>query len=107
MALSRRNSRPIVVNGVSYRWAFSAPYDSDLNLHRLNLTIQPEIGHSTKLIGTGQCQTNNEYLLESVVIMTPSIVSRIIASAIKDGWTADGDKDWFISEIEQFARLES
>ena len=107
MALSKRNSRPIEVDGVRYRWAFSAPYDSDLDRHRLNLTIQPENGLSTKLIGTGECHTNNDHLLESTVIMTPAIVSTIIRDAIAKGWTLDGDKDWFVNEIEQFAPMES
>ena len=95
------------MEGVRYRLAFSAPYDSRLDLHRLNLTIQTEDGHGTKLIGTGQCHTNNEYLLESTVIMTPAIVSKIICTAIKDGWIVDGDKDWLVNEIEQFAPFNS
>ena len=95
------------MDGVPYRWAFSAPYDSHLNLHRLNLTVQPENGAGTKLIGTGECHTNNEYLLESTVIMTPAIVSTIISSAITDGWSLDGNKDWIVNEIEQFSPIES
>ncbi len=95
------------MDGVPYRWAFSAPYDSDLNLHRLNLTIQPENGVGAKLVGNGKCHTNNEYLLESTVVMTPAIVSSIISAAIANGWRLDGDKDWIVNEIEQFAPMES
>ena len=102
MAISKRNSRLIVADGIRYRWAFSAPFDSQQNTHRLTLTIQAENGTGTKLIGTGECPTNNEYLLESVVVMTPGIVSTIIASAVTDGWIVDGNVDCFVNDIERF-----
>ena len=72
------------------------------NLHQLTLTIQADNGTGTKLIGTGECPTNNEYLLESVVVMTPGIVSAIIASAITGGWIVDENEDFFVNDIERF-----
>lgn len=106
LSLSKRNSRPIVVDGIRYRWSFSAPYNIEKNLHKLNLTVQLASG-GTKLIGTGHCATNNRYLLESTVIMRPANVAQIISFAIANGWNATGDKDYMLGEIENFVPMES
>ena len=102
MTLSKRNSRPINVGGYQLRWAFSAPYDSVTDDHRMNLTIQSESGVGSKIIATGRCPTGDGYLLEPTEIVTPQIVSRVIIDAIASGWTPEIDGNWKVAQLESF-----
>lgn len=72
MALSKAKSRPIVVGGEAYRWAFfqDSGYDS--------VTVQRAIGHGRKLA------LQVEWVRASPV--TPAFVARAIEFALAAGW---------------------
>ena len=70
MALSTKNSRPISVLGVDYRWAVF------FNSGWIDLTIQAACGSGQKLI--------TQFGID--VVITPHVVAEVIKSALAEGW---------------------
>jgi len=48
MALPKKNSRPIIVDGKIYRWQFSDCYRSETNDHSISVVVQLEHGGGSK-----------------------------------------------------------
>ena len=90
MALSKRNSRKIVVDEEAYRW--SPSQDSGYMV----LTVQNDSGHGAKLeviISDDKniVIENGSYSIEigesNRLMITPSLVEKIIRDSISLGWS--------------------
>lgn len=97
MTLPRKKSRGIVVGGIGYRWAISAPLDGPNDLHRIQITIQLETGNGPKLIASGVCATH-EYLLEPEVWFRPQHIAELVTFAIEHGWCPTSEGRNFVIE---------
>ena len=96
MALSKRNSRPIVVDGQHFRYCVSlGPSDSSSNFP-LNVTVQSENGVGAKLCIMGLNTRDfwvdmpnvapEEYWKTAYKTVLPKHVALWIIKAIAEGW---------------------
>lgn len=107
MALNKKNSRKIVVDGESYRYSVSATSpDADWNF-RLNVTLQREDGGSRLEvrglvtrdfwldISNPGVRSEDDY-----PIVTPRHIPNIISRAIDAGWQPHETGPAFVLELD-------
>ena len=83
MAISKRNSRPITVEGKPYRWVFKE--NSGWN----DITVQHADGQGQKLIVQAPWTQSGSPSVSLGPPKTPADVSDMIQKAIKMGWTPE------------------
>jgi hypothetical protein len=89
MAITKKGSRRIVVEDISYHWSVrSRPtYSQGLADSTLTFAIQLEdIGKTTLVVCTSAYRPDNWFHRQSIVV-TPSIVRQCILEALEKGWT--------------------
>ena len=96
MAFSKRNSRPITIDGNRYRYCVSlGPQDGDHNF-TLNITVQADSGEGSKLRVVGletrefwvdfPDVVSDEQWADAYKIVKPRHISVFVKSAITNGW---------------------
>ncbi|WP_171472256.1 hypothetical protein [Frigoriglobus tundricola] len=88
MAISKKYSRRIVVDGVAYRWRIPPEVEYDQTAHdgHLIVNVWPEKGAGQTLRLYGGLHPMRERATASVVI-TPRRVADAIRAALRAGWT--------------------
>lgn len=97
MAFSKRNSRPITVDGVGFRYCVSFGPQVCKHVFVLNVTVQHISGDGSKLRVTG-LQTRDFWLdfpdvgphdqwVDAYKVVLPSHVSVFVKTAMLNGWT--------------------
>jgi len=83
MALSKKKSRPISVDGKDYRWVFFE--NSGWN----DITIQSASGRGQKLVIQQNWSHKGTPYINLEAPITPSIVRQMIESALQHSWTPE------------------
>jgi hypothetical protein len=88
MAIAKRGSRRINVEGESYRWTVRPrpTYAQGLAESPLSFAVELEkLGRTTLVVTMDRSRPDNWMLADSCVV-TPSVVERAIREAIRQGW---------------------
>ena len=88
MALARRGTRKIVVEGVPYRWTV-APHD------------EPGLGIVVEVEDNGSCRLVS--WVEHGVIVSPSLVRRAIIDGLAAGWRFEAPGPDFVRRVPAFS----
>jgi len=101
MAITLKGSRPIVVDGISYRWIVrSRPtYSQALGDSPLSFAVAVETAPASTLVVRMGASRPDNWMQETGVIVTPAIVERAIRSAITAGWRAHQNGKNFVLEF--------
>jgi hypothetical protein len=88
MAIAKKGSRRIVVDGVPFRWSVRPrpTYTQALAQGPLSFAVEMEnSGHTTLVVTIDASRPDNWVLAQSSVV-TPSLVERAIRQALNQGW---------------------
>ena len=86
MAISKKKSRKIVVDGQAYRWAVSE--DSGYSV----VVVQSDLGSGQKLeaLLDWACRTSTATGAGvRIPEITPAMVSQLVRSALREGWRSE------------------
>ncbi len=92
MALSKKRSRAITVNGIPLRYSLSWSSSNDDGSHNQNITVQHASGDGCYLNINGvyiwpepMC-SNVEVYEPDYLIITPKHIAKLIDKALEEGW---------------------
>jgi hypothetical protein len=87
MAIRKKGSRPLVVDGVRYRWRVRhrPTYLQGAFAHRLTVGVEAEGGSCSLLVELSQAHPSN-WIGDPAVPVTPREVADAIRAALAVGW---------------------
>ena len=92
VALTTKGSRPVVVDGVTYRWNVRRKPSYTQMLGHSNLTFgvqRADASGQVLVVDTGQVRPDAAMSADTSAVVTPSRVASAIRSALAAGWTPD------------------
>lgn len=89
MAMRKRGSRSVTVDGHQYRWRIrpSPTYTQAAYASALTFSVQHEDGGSVLRVVTDRPRPDN-WLERPGVVITPAVVAATIRKALAEGWNA-------------------
>lgn len=104
MAIPKKGSRTITVNGVNHRWLIrkKATYNQvDYGNGYLHVAIDVEENPSTTLVIYTNIEHPNDWATKTIVPITPRMVSNWISMAIELGWKPNEKGPQFLVSINE------
>ena len=92
MALAVKGSRPIVVDGVAYRWKVRRKSSYTQMLGHSNLTFaveRPGVSGQVLMVDTGRIRADAALFPDYDAAVTPSRVAEAIRAALVAGWAPE------------------
>jgi len=88
MAITKKGSRRIIVDGSAYRWMLrSRPtYSQALGQNPLTFSVELEHGGQTTLVVTTDANRPDAWMDSTTTAITPSTVEGAVRYALRQGW---------------------
>ena len=86
MAIAKKGSRRITVDGIDYRWRANG---DDVHYDQVAIRVAPEEGTGTTLLFHTSGEHRNTLSGYSHPVVTPARVAEVIRLALLYGWRAD------------------
>jgi hypothetical protein len=88
MAMPKKGSRPIEVEGVKYRWLVRSnpTYSQGSAWSNLTFAVELESSGQQTLLVTAKAARPDNWLSAKSIIITPAIVESAIREALLQGW---------------------
>ncbi len=101
MALARRGSRPITVDGRGYRWRVrSKPtYSQGLNWSSLTFAVEAIGDAGSILVVSTQSPHPGNWLALPASPVLPAMVAAVIRAALRRGWQPDRPGSPFVLDL--------
>jgi hypothetical protein len=100
MAISKKYSRRIVVDGIAYRWRVPPEVEYDQTGHDglviVNVWLEEGAGQTLRLLGSSHPMRN---AAEPASVITPQRVAAGIRAALLAGWQPTGPNGTFRLEL--------